>query len=64
VDVTNFLVTKLPTGSSTPGAPPNQRLELAGAATAFCLCAKEQSMNQTTVRCTKGRRARSSSASR
>jgi hypothetical protein len=45
-------------------ALPNWRLELAGAATAFRLCAKERSMKQTTLRSAKGRRARSSSAVR
>jgi hypothetical protein len=43
---------------------PNWRLELSGAATAFCLCAKERSMKQTTMRCAKECRARSSSAVR
>ncbi len=43
---------------------PNWRLELTGAATAFRLCAKEQWMKQSTVRCAKDRRARSSSAVR
>jgi hypothetical protein len=45
-------------------APPNWRLELAGAATAFRLCAKERPMKQTTSRDAKDRRARSSSALR
>jgi hypothetical protein len=45
-------------------ALPNWRLELAGAATAFRLCAKERSMKQTPLRCAKRRRARSSSAVR
>jgi hypothetical protein len=35
------------------------RLQVAGAATTFCLCAKEWSMKQTTMRCAKHRRARS-----
>jgi pimeloyl-ACP methyl ester carboxylesterase len=36
-----------------------ERLQLAGAATTFRLCAKEQPMKQTTRRCAKYRRARS-----
>jgi hypothetical protein len=40
-------------------ARPNWRLQLAGAATTFRLCAKEQSMKQTTRRCATYRRARS-----
>jgi hypothetical protein len=43
---------------------PNWRLQLAGAATTFRLCAKEPSMKQTTTRSAKDRRARSSSAVR
>jgi hypothetical protein len=39
-------------------------LQLADAATAFRLYAKERSMKQTTSRCAKNRRARSSSAVR
>jgi len=38
---------------------PNWRLQLAGAATAFYLCAKEQPVKQTTRRCAPYRRARS-----
>ena len=41
------------------GLLPNQRLQLPGAAIAFRLCAKEQSMKQTTRRCARYRRARS-----
>ena len=37
----------------------NLRLQLAGAATTFCLCAKEQLMKQTPRRCATYRRARS-----
>jgi hypothetical protein len=44
--------------------PPNWRLELTGAATTFRLCAKEQPMKQSTLRCAKECRARSSSAVR
>jgi hypothetical protein len=29
MDVTDFLVAKLPTGPSAPGAPPNKHLKLA-----------------------------------
>jgi len=36
---------------------PNWRLQLAGAATTFCWCAKEPSMKQTTRRCATYRRA-------
>ena len=43
---------------------PNWRLELTGATTAFRLCAKEQWMKQSTMRCAKGRRTCSSSALR
>jgi hypothetical protein len=51
--------------TSTVVRPPsNWRLELAGAAITFRLCAKERSMKQTTRRCAKDRRARSSSAVR
>jgi hypothetical protein len=53
----------LATGAG-PTVPPNWRLELAGAATTFRLCAKERSMKQTAQRCAKDRRARSSSAVR
>ncbi len=41
------------------GLPSNMRLQLAGAATTFYLCAKERSMKKTTRRCAKYRRARS-----
>jgi len=41
------------------GLPSNMRLQLAGAATTFYLCANKRSMKQRTRRCAKYRRARS-----